>query len=580
MSELATANYNEEDSPFRVRFGPLGDRAARMARKPNKKPLRRKPPSVNQRMRVEAKRSNSEGKNRPGSPARPVVDVRVEKAQKAWEQHRYDEAIWYYERALARDPHNPTLLVDVARAYALRYRFADAEKLVDLANSLHPNDAHLQQMLGHSYVQIQQFDRAIACFRRSLELAPDLPEKPQVLLELAKMYERLHDLANARQCAEEAIVTAPGFYVAEYVLANIDRRAGDVQGAEAKWNKLIDDRKASLGVLADSWYQVASLYDKAGRYDDAFDALTRAKKILSGAAAPYLDDAWNIARVAGRTIATTTREHCERWAAAGGEFAPFDGKLALLTSHPRSGTTLLEQVLDSHPGAISADELQIMSEMVYIPLGQKEKSEDPVPLVLDRTSIEDLNEVRRVYWASMEGALRESINGRVLIDKNPELTMLLPLVARVFPEMKILFALRDPRDVVISCFMQQLPLNPVSVHYLTLEGTAKKYAKMMQAWFKLRGMLCNSWVEIRYEDMVADLEGQSRKVLDFLGLPWDANVLEYHRRAQRKHVHSPTYEAVTKPVYSSSIGRWRNYARQLEPYQEILKPFVDAFDYT
>jgi hypothetical protein len=179
----------------------------------------------------------------------------------------------------------------------------------------------------------------------------------------------------------------------------------------------------------------------------------------------------------------------------------------------------------------------------------------------------------------MEGALREPVNGRLLVDKNPELTMLLPLVACVFPEMKIVFALRDPRDVVISCFMQQLPLNPVSVHYLTLEGTAKKYAKTMQAWLKIRGMLRNSWIEIRYEDMVKDLECQARKVLDFLDLPWDERVLEYHRRAQSKHVHSPTYEAVTKPVYASSVARWRNYATQLEPHMDILQPFVEAFGY-
>ena len=148
-----------------------------------------------------------------------------------------------------------------------------------------------------------------------------------------------------------------------------------------------------------------------------------------------------------------------------------------------------------------------------------------------------------------------------------------------FPEMKVLFALRDPRDVVVSCFMQRLPLNPVSVHYLTLEGTAKKYATTMRAWLKIRDMLRNPWIEVRYEDTVADIERQARNVLDFLGLPWDDVVLEYHRRAQRKHVHSPTYEAVTKPVYTSSINRWRNYAAQLEPCMEILRPFVEAFGY-
>jgi hypothetical protein len=179
----------------------------------------------------------------------------------------------------------------------------------------------------------------------------------------------------------------------------------------------------------------------------------------------------------------------------------------------------------------------------------------------------------------MENALRQPINGRLLVDKNPEMTNLLPLVARAFPEMKIIFALRDPRDVVISCFTQQLPLNAVSVHYLSLQSTAEKYAATMHHWVKIRGMLKNPWIEVRYEDMVADLEGQARRLLEFLELPWDQSVLEYHRRAQQKHVHSPTYEAVTKPVYTSSVARWRNCAAQLEPHLPILQPYVEAFGY-
>ena len=131
----------------------------------------------------------------------------------------------------------------------------------------------------------------------------------------------------------------------------------------------------------------------------------------------------------------------------------------------------------------------------------------------------------------------------------------------------------------LVALLQQLPLNPVSVHYLTLEGTVAKYVRMMHAWLKLREIIRNPWIEIRYEDMVVDLEGQARRALEFLELPWDERVLDYHRRAQTKHVHSPTYEAVTKPVYASSVGRWRNYEKHLEPYQAMLRPFVEAFGY-
>src|SRR5262245_48640141 len=126
-------------------------RVERMARKPNKKPPRRKPPSVNQRLRAQAKRDAASGNGLSGNTAhRHKPDVRIDKAQKAWDARQYDEAIWYYERALAHDPNNPVLLADVARVYALRFRYADAEKLIERAQSLHTNDAHLQEMLGRS----------------------------------------------------------------------------------------------------------------------------------------------------------------------------------------------------------------------------------------------------------------------------------------------------------------------------------------------------------------------------------------------------------------------------------------------
>ena len=234
-------------------------------------------------------------------------------------------------------------------------------------------------------------------------------------------------------------------------------------------------------MIADSLYQLATMHDAAGQYDEAFQELTQAKEIFSRAAMPYLEDAMAIARSAKKTFRTITAEHCQRWSSARSELKPLAGGLALLTSHPRSGTTLLEQVLDSHPHAISADELQVLADLVYVPLGRTATADESVLDVLDRTTADELNALRHTYWSAMEGDLREPIGDRLLVDKNPELTYLLPTVARAFPEMKIVFALRDPRDVVISCFMQRLPLNAVSVHYLTLEGTAKKYADTMGA---------------------------------------------------------------------------------------------------
>jgi hypothetical protein len=157
--------------------------------------------------------------------------------------------------------------------------------------------------------------------------------------------------------------------------------------------------------------------------------------------------------------------------------------------------------------------------------------------------------------------------------------MLLPVLNWAFPEAKMLIALRDPRDVLLSCFMQRLQPNAISVNWLTLADAAEFYALMMNAWLAVRKHSFGGWIEFRYEDVVADLPSQARRILDFLGLAWDDKVLKFYEHAREKLVRSPTYQDVTRPVYRASVGRWQNYARHFEPVMEKLKPFIAEFGY-
>jgi hypothetical protein len=168
----------------------------------------------------------------------------------------------------------------------------------------------------------------------------------------------------------------------------------------------------------------------------------------------------------------------------------------------------------------------------------------------------------------------------MLLDKNPAYNLTIPLMLRLFPETRLLIALRDPRDVVLSCYLRYLPVNPVSACFLTPETTAERYALDMASWLRLRELIPGPWREIRYEDTVADLENQARETLAFLGLPWDDSVIDYRERlGKSRKVNSPSYEAVTKPIYTSAIGRWQNYEQLLEPVMDRLQPFVEAFGY-
>jgi hypothetical protein len=199
--------------------------------------------------------------------------------------------------------------------------------------------------------------------------------------------------------------------------------------------------------------------------------------------------------------------------------------------------------------------------------------------VLESAAPDRLPQSRESYFRCMDLFHNKAIGNRLLIDKNPSLTALIPAVIRVLPETKFLVALRDPRDVCLSCFMQPLPLNQVSAIFLSLEGTVQEYTSLMGFWKAMAPRMRNPYLEVRYEDMVEDLESVSRRTLEFLGVPWDAGVLHFDEHARKKLVRSPTYADVTKPVFKGSVGRWRNYQRYFEPLQEKLEPFVRAFGY-
>jgi hypothetical protein len=127
--------------------------------------------------------------------------------------------------------------------------------------------------------------------------------------------------------------------------------------------------------------------------------------------------------------------------------------------------------------------------------------------------------------------------------------------------------------------MQPLPLGQGSAIFLSLEGTTQEYASTMGLWRAASTSLDQAFLEIRYEDLVADLETTARRALGFLGAAWDERVLRFHEHAQKKLVRSPTYAAVAKPISKGAVGRWRHYEKHLAPWLETLAPFIKAFGY-
>jgi len=145
--------------------------------------------------------------------------------------------------------------------------------------------------------------------------------------------------------------------------------------------------------------------------------------------------------------------------------------------------------------------------------------------------------------------------------------------------LKVIITLRDPRDVIVSCYFQNLRLNAINANFLSLERTAVHYADLMDVWLRMRELGGFDWIETRYEDIVAGLEAEGRRVTEFLGLSWQPQQAAFHESNRKKFVFSPTYTEVTQPVYQRAVGRWRNYAEALAPIQARVAPYCRAFNY-
>jgi hypothetical protein len=350
-----------------------------------------------------------------------------------------------------------------------------------------------------------------------------------------------------------------------------------LDAAEASFRTVIRHAQRFPDWACEAWGEIALMKDAQEDYEGAIEAIEACKRSQRAREGVH----WAISQKGfhflSELIDSITRADFVRWRDELSDVAP--ARVALLTGFPRSGTTLLEQVLDAHPELVSSEERDFLgNELIRSVTAYR--PETPILAVLNELTRARIAEERKRYFQAMEYLLGEPVGERMHLDKNPAYNLIVPALLRVFPEARLLLAIRDPRDVVLSCYLRYLPLNAVSVRFLDVKRTAERYALDMRGWLRFRELIDAPWRQIRYEDAVADVETQARAALETLGLAWDEQVLGYRQRLhESKRVTSPSYEAVAEPIYTRAIGRWRHYEQIMAPALETLRPFIREFGY-
>jgi tetratricopeptide (TPR) repeat protein len=497
----------------------------------------------------------------------------LQAAHEAWVKKDFPKQIELLERAVRLNPSNANIYMQLGKTYGNRYDFVSAEACFEKAIRVSPNKTEAMALVG---ITSRNFSIP-AMSERYLTLAASQKNvRPEILLELAELYERLRRNDEAAGIIERVLQANPTCATALLAAARLARQAGRLDQAEKQLRGLTTNAEPAVRVRAG--YELGTILDRQGKYDEAMSAFQETKSLLRPHAGLANTELKAMRSRIRHLVDNASDQLLQKWFDQLHELGPLK-RLALLGGHPRSGTTLLEQVLDSHPDILSAEETEIFYDDAYAPLLRSHPDDTAMFDGLAAATSAQLKQSRQSYFQSMELSLGQPLDGRLLVDKNPSYTFLVPALIRIFPEIKLLIAVRDPRDVVLSCFMQNLPLNQVGAAFLSLGSAAIEYSALMTHWLALAPRIQNPHLQVRYEDMVDDLESVARKALEFLGVSWDDRVLGFTEHARMKAVRSPTYADVTQPVYKRAVGRWHHYHKYLEPHLATLEPLVKALGY-
>lgn len=485
---------------------------------------------------------------------------------------RAEEAADLLRRAEAEADESAPLLIALGSACFQSVSLPEAEQAFRRALALDPSNAEAGAGLLAVMMGGRRLEEASAFGE---ELVRTHPRRGDLRARLAQALERSNRLADARQHADAALAINPNDSIALGVKATLLQRAGEKQASIEVFEHAIRS-SASKQERRDLSRALGLVLDELKRHDEAYARFIESKKPITEIPAASTMLARDVERYIGSCIRGIGPGTTGVW-----RDPPADGldTPVFFVGFPRSGTTLLEQMLGAHPRLVTTDEIQSLGKCTEW-IGQHAGGLEFAPGAYGGLDAAALAMLRRKYWSEIEAELGSAaIAGKRLIDKHPMNTSNLYTARRLFPGAKVIVSLRDPRDVILSCFMH-LSRTPMAVVYFKdLPSAARLYAQIMGLWFHMRQTLGLPWMEVKYEDVVEDTEGTARRVLEFLGEPWDDSVMRFSERAEKKAIRSTSYQQVSQGVYTRAMGRWRAYEKHFGEALEILEPFARALGY-
>jgi tetratricopeptide (TPR) repeat protein len=477
-----------------------------------------------------------------------------------YERGEFAAARRCFERALAAEPRDASLHFKIATCHwgeGTRYAAARA---LETAVTLKPDLACAHEWLGQWCLQEGIGEAAL---RHSLAAVRLAPHDASTLTSHAFVLEAAGDLDAAWALIRRLIGAGYTPPRAAMLYGRLARRNRKMRRALRLVQKLLEN-SARPAERKSLHFTAAELSDRVGKYAAAFAHAEQANRIM-----PKPWDANRCAREFERLIEYFTADRLKSLARARNR----SGQPVLVVGMPRSGTSLVEQIVASHPRAHGAGELDFVDRVRLGAISMLGATEEQFPECLDGFSPEQADGLAEVYLEPLKAMAPGAVR---ITDKMPLNFIHLGLVSLLLPGARVIHCSRDPMDTCLSCYLTHFTAGHEFTSDLgDLGAFYRLYARLMDHWAKVLPLPI---LDVSYEALVTDPKREMARVLEFLGLPWDRNCLQFHEN--RRFVTTASVEQVRRPLYSTSVGRWKNYRQWLSPLERALNGGATQFTRT
>ncbi len=466
-----------------------------------------------------------------------------------------EDAANSYQQALEHQPDKVEILCGYANTLSALGQHEQAMERIKQAQNIDPDNDDTCIAKGSIYVSLGQLDEALDCCNQVLN---KIPGHEKAICLAASVCEKKGDAKQAYHYLKPLLQEEHPRVDAILTFSSISKSLGLVDDAIERMEQMLkNNRRIQATDRRKLHFALGKAYDRKKDYDRAFSNFHIANHLKQA-----VFDIKSIQRDIDAKIKVFSSDFSARLPTA----SIHSNRPVFIIGMPRSGTSLVEQILASHPQVSGAGELPDINNLTLtMPLTCG--SNRHYPECLEQIDTQQLDRMAQAYLDRLSEVERDSHH---VTDKMPGNFMHLGLIQLLFPEARIIHCLRNPLDTCLSCYFQDFSHNHPWIYDLQDSGRMYlEYQRLMQHW---KSVLDISILDVHYEDLVENQETISRQMIEFCGLEWDDACLHFHKN--NRFIWTASYEQVRQPMYKKSVARWKNYEAHIKPLMEILRSQV------